>query len=122
MKIIFTHNTLETAIEAAGGLNREYNPAEFDKEVELTKKSTTGSEFYVVEKYNQLEVLYLHQCDIKILNRFQPYGGAVTNSTTVGAIIDGEITEMFTAVSSMSLRSKIAKIQKENPRFLVLNY
>jgi hypothetical protein len=67
-------------------------------------------------------VFYLHQCDIKILNRFETYGGSITNSTTVGSIIDGEIVEMFTATSTRALRGKIAKIQKENPLILVLNY
>ena len=122
MKIISTHNTLEKAIEAAGGLNREYNPTEFDKELERTKKTAIDGAFYVVKIYNCLEVLYLHQCDIKLLNRFEPYDGAITSSTTVGSIIDGEIVEMFTATSTRALRGKIAKIQKENPLILVLNF
>lgn len=45
-----THSDLESAIEAAGGLNRDYNPRIFDKELDRTKKDASKQAFYVINQ------------------------------------------------------------------------
>ena len=87
VKILSTHSNLEDAIEEAGGLNRDYNPSVFDREVEETKKRAAVQEFYVIENCGRKEVIYQYECDIRLLNSFRGCGGStISNSTTVGAL------------------------------------
>ena len=115
-----THDSLDSAINAAGGLNREYNAADFDKEVEAVSKN--ASEFYVVELLGRNEVLYKYECDISLLNKFTPYGGCLNNSMTVGIMLDGVLNEVFTVNKTKQLRKNVAKMQKSNKEIFVFNF
>jgi hypothetical protein len=127
VKILSTHNNLEDAIAEAGGLNRDYNPAVFDREVEETKKSAAVQEFYVIEQCGRKEVVYQYQCDIRLLNSFRGCGGSmITNNTTVGALKNlstgSIILKGMTYTSGDNLRKEIAKAQKTDDELFVLNF
>jgi len=127
VKILSTHSNLEDAIEEAGGLNRDYNPAVFDREVEETKKSAAVQEFYVIENCGRKEVIYQYQCDIRLLNSFRGCGGStISNSTTVGALKNlstgSIILKGLTYTSTNKLRKEIAKAQKTDDELFVLNF
>ena len=119
--IISTHDTLTAAIEAAGGLNREYNPREFDREVARTEKDNAGVKFYVIEKYGRKEVLYIYQCDIRLINEFSPYGACLNNNDFRLVIIEDDLIKEVTTLPK-SARKGIAKLQRTVDTILVANF
>ena len=121
-KIESTHTTLTSAIEAAGGLNREYNRSEFDKEVRRTEKAAAKNEFYVIEYLGRKSVVYHFSADINLLNAFSPYGGCLSSSTQVGYLKGEEIVISKCIDNSRSNRKKIAAIQKTRSDFFVINF
>lgn len=122
IKIISRHESLEEAIAEAGGLNRGFNPPVFDKEVETVKKQAAVQEFYVIERYGRKEVLYQYQCDIRLLNRFNAGGGMISNSTEIGFLYDKEIISLQSIPNNSGNRKKIARLQKTDKDFYVLNF
>ena len=117
-----THTSLTDAIEAAGGLNREFNPTTFDKEVARTTKDAIGNDFKVIEYCGRLEVVYTYQCDIRLLNAFNPFGGGLSSSATIGWVEGDEIVNVKSIPNSKSNRKIIASVQKDAPTFFVLNF
>jgi len=122
INIISTHATLESAIDAAGGLNRDYNKGEFDKEVARTKAGAASDTFYVIEQYGRKQVVYHYECDIRLLNRFSPFGGCLSSSTLIGYLKEELIMGVKCIENSNSNRKKIREIQKNNEDFYVLNF
>ena len=124
IEIKSTHETLEAAIEAAGGLNREYNAPLFDKEVEQTKKDASKQVFYVINQGERDIVCYHYQCDIKLVNEFHPFGSTLSGETTIGWF--NKTYNCFTNVQTIenndANRNKIAEMQKGGSNLLVLNF
>jgi hypothetical protein len=124
IEIKSTHETLEAAIEAAGGLNREYNAPLFDKEVEQTKKDASKQVFYVIDNGHRDIVCYHYECDIELINEFSPFGASLSGSTTVGWF--NKTYNCFSNVQTISNntenRKKIAEMQKAGSDLLVLNF
>lgn len=118
IQIKSTHTKIEDAIAAAGGCNREYNPSVFDKEVSKIE----GDEFYVIEYLGRDTVLYKYSADIELLNAFNPYGGGLSSSLTIGIVCDGIIHNMGTFNNDKFTRRTIADMQKDNKALFVLNF
>jgi hypothetical protein len=117
-----THTTLTSAIEAAGGLNREFNPSEFDKEIRRVEKGAAKSEFYVIDHHGRKTVVYHFAADIKLLNAFSPYGATLSSDTLVG-YLEGKTIRITKCVeNSNSNRKKIREIQAHNEDFFVINF
>lgn len=119
--ILSRHNNLEDAIAEAGGLNRGFNPAVFDKEVEDVKKRAAVQEFLVIEYCGRKEVLYTYQCDIRLLNKFNAGGGCISNTTIITWMIDDELCNIQSIHNNNANRKKIGSIQKSDVDFYVLN-
>jgi hypothetical protein len=117
-----THSTLEAAIEAAGGLNRGYNPKTFDKAVARTKRDASKQAFYVVERLGRDIVLYHYDCDIRLINEFSPFSGCVSNTTQIGWLGQNDISNVQAIANTDGNRKKAAKLQKEYSDFFVLNF
>ena len=122
ISILSTHTTLTSAIEAAGGLNRDYNPTTFDREVKRTEKDASEQTFHVIEQYGRKTVLYHFQADIRLLNGFSPFSGTLSSSTNLCLMINDEIQIIQTVENSSSNRKKIAKAQLTNPALFVANF
>ena len=124
IEIKSTHSTLEAAIEAAGGLNREYNARLFDKEVARTKQDASKQVFYVINNGGHDIVCYHYQCDIELVNEFSPFSGTLRGETTVGWF--NETYKCFSNVQTIgnntANRKKIAKMQNDGSGLLVLNF
>ena len=119
--ILSRHNNLEDAIAEAGGLNRGFNPAVFDKEVEDVKKRAAVQEFLVIEYCGRKQVLYTYQCDIRLLNYFNAGGGCISNTTLITWMIDDELCNIQSIPNNNANRKRIASIQKSADDFYVLN-
>ena len=117
-----THATLTSAIEAAGGLNREFNPSEFDKEIRRVEKGAAKSEFYVIDHHGRKTVVYHFAADIKLLNAFSPYGATLSSDTLVGYLEGKRIFVTKCVENSNSNRKKIREIQAYNEDFFVMNF
>jgi hypothetical protein len=122
-----THETLDSAIEAAGGLNREYNARLFDKGVEETKKNASKQVFYVIhdDGLRRDIVCYHYECDINLINSFDPCGGAtISNSTQIGWFNETHncFDNVQTIGNNTANRKKIAKMQKDGSKLFVLNF
>lgn len=124
IQIKSTHASLESAIEAAGGLNRDYNPRIFDKEVARTKKDASKQTFYVINKCGRDIVCYHYTADIELVNEFSPFGSTLSNSMTIGWHIQSD--NCFTNVKNIdnckANRVKIAEMQKDGSDLLALNF
>lgn len=121
-----THSTLESAIESAGGLNREYNPALFDKELKSTKKDASEQTFYVIhdDSLGKDVVCYHYECDIKLINSFNPFGATLSGSTEIGWFNDTHncFSNVQTISNNTANRKKISEMQKAGSDILVLNF
>ena len=117
-----THSTLEVAIEAAGGLNRDYNPRIFDKRVARTKRDASKQAFYVVENLGRDIVLYHYDCDIHLINEFSPFSGCVSDTTQIGWLGQNDISNVQAIANTDSNRKRAAKVQREHSDFFVLNF
>ncbi len=121
-----THSTLESAIESAGGLNREYNPALFDKELKSTKKDASEQTFYVIhdDGLGRDIVCYHYECDIKLINSFSPFGATLSGSLDIGWFNDTHncFSNVQTINNNSANRKKIAKEQKNGSKLFVLNF
>lgn len=122
INIISTHATLESAIEAAGGLNRDYNQGEFDKQVARTKAGAAKNVFYVIENYGKKVVLYHYNCDIRLLNGFSPFSAGLSSSTQIGYLEGNEIFGVQCIDNSKANRKKVREIQKNKEDLYVLNF
>jgi hypothetical protein len=122
ISIISTHTTLTSAIDAAGGLNRDYNPTAFDLEVKRTEKDASEQTFHVIEQYGRKTVIYYYQCDIRLLNAFSPFGATLSGSTELCLMLKDEITIIQNVKNCSSNRKKIAKAQLTNPALFVANF
>lgn len=122
--ILSRHNDLEDAIAEAGGLNREYNSAAFQKEIDAVKKQAAVQEFYVVESNGRKIVLWQYECDIKLWNEFNPYGATLSSSTTVGwyNATYNCFSNVQTIANNRSNRKKIAEMQEGGSDLFVLNF
>ena len=117
-----THSDLESAIEAAGGLNRGFNPSIFDKELARTKKEASKQTFYVVERLGRDIVLYHYDCDIRLINAFSPYSGCLSGTTEIGWLGKNVIFNIQTIDNNDANREKAAKIQEDFDDFFILNF
>lgn len=124
IQIKSTHSSLESAIEAAGGLNRDYNPRIFDKELARTKKDASKQAFYVINDGGRDIVCYHYQADIELVNEFSPFSGTLRGEFTIGWFNEAE--KSFTGVKNVdncgANRKQIAKMQKDGSSILVLNF
>ncbi len=119
--ILSRHNNLEDAIAEAGGLNRGFNPAVFDKEVEDVKKRAAVQEFLVIEYCGRKEVLYTFQCDIRLLNKFEAGGGCISNTTLITWMIDDELCNIQSIPNNDKNRKLISSVGNRDKSFYVLN-
>jgi hypothetical protein len=117
-----THSTLEAAIEAAGGLNRDYNPRTFDEKVARTKRDASKQAFYVVENLGRDIVLYHYDCDIRLINEFSPFSGCLSGTAQIGWLGKNDISNVQAIANTDDNRQRAAKLQKEHSNFFVLNF
>ena len=122
IEIKSTHSTLEAAIEAAGGLNREYNAKVFDKEVARTQEIATRDTFYVVEQYGRDIVTYHYEADIELINEFSPFSGCLSSSMTIGWKEGDSFTNVKSIDNNKANREKISKLQKSGYWLFALNF
>jgi hypothetical protein len=124
IQIKSTHASLESAIEAAGGLNRDYNPRIFDKEVARTKKDASKQTFYVINQCGRDIVCYYYQADIELVNEFSPGSKTLRGSMTIGwlDVFDNCFTNVKEIDNCKANRAKIADSQKDGSDLLVLNF
>ena len=122
IKIKSVHTSLESAIEAAGGLNREYNAKVFDKEVSRTKKDAARDTFYVIEHYGRDIVLYHYSADIELVNEFSPFSGGLSSSMTIGWKEGDSFTNVKSIDNNKANRKKISKLQKTGSSLFALNF
>ena len=124
IQIKSTHSSLESAIEAAGGLNRDYNPSLFDKELARTKKDASKQVFYVINDCGRDIVCYHYQADIELVNEFSPFSGMLRGEFTIGWF--NASYNCFSNVKNIdnckANRVKIAEMQKDDSSLLVLNF
>ena len=123
MKIKSTHSTLAAAINAAGGLNRAFNPSTFDKEITTVQAAAIeGAKFLVVDHLGSDAVLYAYQADVKLLNEFSPFGSGISNRDLQVVTFDGEtLKELCALPNDQQSRKMIAKTQRVNSHVFVLN-
>lgn len=119
-----THSDLESAIEAAGGLNRDYNPRIFDKELDRTKKDASKQAFYVINQCGRDIVCYHYQADIELVNEFSPFSGTLSGEFTIGWLdASGNCFSNVKSIDNCKAnRAKIAEMQKDGSDLLVLNF
>jgi len=122
IQIKSTHETLESAIEAAGGLNREYNARLFDKEVARTNEIATCGTFYVVEQHGRDIVAYHYEADIELINEFSPFSGCLSSSMTIGWKEGDSFTNVKSIDNNKANREKISKLQKAGSSIFALNF
>ena len=122
IEIKSTHSTLVAAIEAAGGLNREYNAKVFDKEVARTQEIATRDTFYVVEQYGRDIVTYHYEADIELINEFSPFSGCLSSSMTIGWKEGDSFTNVKSIDNNKANREKISKLQKSGYWLFALNF
>ena len=86
LKIRSVHNTLSEAVEASG-IDLSYNESEARRTIRTTERNS--SKAFVMENG---DIYYLFHCDIKLLNKFEPFVSSITNSPfQVATIKDDEI-------------------------------
>ena len=77
LQIISKHESLERAV-AASGMDLSYNPAEAQRSIKATQSASSygwkSGEAYVTDK----GVFYVFNCDIKVLNKFEPFHSMMT--------------------------------------------
>ena len=123
IQIKSTHSTLESAIEAAGGLNREYNARLFDKEVARINEIATRGIFYVLEQYGRDIVAYHYEADITLINEFSPFsGGCLSSSMTIGWKEGDSFTNVKSIDNNKANREKISNFQKAGSSIFALNF
>ena len=117
IKILSTHDTIEEAIKAAGGCNRDYNPSTFDREVErINKEPLVGAKFYVIDGLRPT-VTYLYEADITLMNAFSPFSAGLSNGALelFRVAEENETLEfIFDFPNDRKLRKQIGKVQREN--------
>lgn len=117
-----THSNIEAAVEAAGGLNRDFNKRTFDKELARTKREASKQVFYVVDNGGRDIVLYHYDCDIRLINEFSPFSGCLSGTTQVGWLGEDDFFNVQTIDNNDANRKKAAKLQKDWDDFYVLNF
>ena len=111
LQIISKHETLSEAVEAAK-LDFSYNP-------QVAKDSIRNSERASSQGWKSGEafvtndgVYYVHHCDIKVLNKFEPFHSCLTSDQFRVAVIgesEIEISDLVRIPKSKEGRKMIAK-------------
>tara|TARA_R110002153_G_C12944412_1_gene457754 strand:- start:127 stop:501 length:375 start_codon:yes stop_codon:yes gene_type:complete len=76
-KILSRHTYLAEAVEAAN-IDLSYNEATARRDIRQTSKRV--SEAFVLEINGVAKVAYVYQCDIKLLNIFEPFMSCLSSS------------------------------------------
>lgn len=74
IKITSRHATLAEAVNASG-MDLSYNEGEAWKKIKHSEKNGAGEAFVTPEG-----VFYKYECDISLLNKFEPFFGCISNS------------------------------------------
>jgi len=74
IEIISRHATLGEAVKASG-MDLSYNEREAWKKIEHSEKNGAGEAFVTSEG-----VFYKYECDISLLNKFEPFFSCISNS------------------------------------------
>ena len=92
LQIISKHESLSEAVSASG-MDLSYNPDEAQRSIKATQSASShgwkSGEAYVTDK----GVFYVFNCDIKVLNKFEPFHSMMTSDPfRVVTFADNEIT------------------------------
>jgi|GEM_PF-3378333 len=108
-KILSRHPTLAAAV-AAAGIDLSYNEPEARREIATTDKQVL--EAFIVEKYGEPIVLYVYDCDIRLLNTFTPFSSCLSGSDFGVAALSTDGTEIVATEASVRYsRNCIYRVQ-----------